>query len=43
VQWFAAPLNGNTEGLPLELYQSFDQLINPVNVFKKDFLKCLDL
>ncbi len=37
-RWFAAPLDGNTGGLPFELYQSFDQLINPVNVIiKKPF------
>jgi len=29
---FAAPLEGNTGGLPFELYQKYDQLQNPVNL-----------
>ena len=37
-RWFAAPLNGNTGGLPFELYQNYNQLINPVNIMiKKKF------
>ena len=37
-RWFAKHLNGNTGGLPFELYQKYDQLINPVNVIiKKPF------
>ncbi|WP_310557036.1 hypothetical protein [Flavobacterium sp.] len=37
-RWFAAPLNGNTGGLPFELYQNYNQLINPVNlIIKKPF------
>jgi hypothetical protein len=34
-RWFEASLDGNTGGLPIELYQSYDQLINPVNVILK--------
>jgi hypothetical protein len=37
-RWFAAPFPGNTGGLPFELYQNYNQLINPVNVLiKKPF------
>jgi hypothetical protein len=34
-RWFAAPLDGNTGGLPFELYQNYNQLINPANVILK--------
>lgn len=34
-RWFAAPLDGRTGGLPLELYQNFNQLSNPVNIMLK--------
>ena len=34
-RWFAAPLDGRTGGLPLELYQNFNQLSNPVNIILK--------
>ncbi|WP_029272451.1 RHS repeat-associated core domain-containing protein [Flavobacterium sp. KJJ] len=37
-RWFAAPLDGNTGGLPLELYQRYDQLNNPMKPkLKKPF------
>ena len=37
-RWFAAPLDGNTGGLPFEFYQNYNQLINPVNlIIKKIF------
>ena len=37
-RWISAPLNGNTGGLPFELYQNYNQLINPFNVIiKKPF------
>jgi len=28
-RWFATPLDGNVGGLPFELYQNYNQLINP--------------
>jgi RHS repeat-associated protein len=34
-RWFAAPLDGRTGGLPLELYQNFNQLSKPVNIILK--------
>jgi hypothetical protein len=34
-RWFAAPLNGNTGGLPFELYQNYNQLSNPANIILK--------
>jgi hypothetical protein len=37
-RWFAAPLDGNMGGLPIELYQNFNQLSNPANILiKKPF------
>jgi hypothetical protein len=37
-RWFAASLDGNTGGLPFELYQNYNQLRNPVNIIiKKPF------
>ena len=37
-RWFAAPLNGNTGGLPFELYLDFNKLSTPSNVLiKKSF------
>ena len=37
-RWFAAPLDGNTGGLPFELYQNYNQLINPVDIpLKRSF------
>jgi hypothetical protein len=34
-RWFAAPLDGDKGGLPFELYQNYNQLINPANVILK--------
>jgi RHS repeat-associated protein len=34
-RWFAAPLDGNTGGLPFELYQNYNQLNHPANVIVK--------
>jgi hypothetical protein len=34
-RWLAAPLDGNTGGLPFELYQNYNQLLNPVNIILK--------
>lgn len=34
-RWFASPLDGRTGGLPLELYQNFNQLSNPANIILK--------
>ena len=36
-RWFAALLDGNTDGLPFELYQNYNQLINLVNIPLKRF------
>lgn len=34
-RWFASPLDGKTGGLPLELYQNFNQLSKPANIILK--------
>jgi hypothetical protein len=34
-RWFASPLDGNVGGLPIELYQDYNQLGNPVNIILK--------
>jgi len=37
-RWFAAPWDGNSGGLPFELFQNYDQLINPRGIpIKKPF------
>ena len=37
-RWFAASLDGNTGGLPLEFYQNYNQLSNPfIQSLKKPF------
>ncbi|HEX7906389.1 MAG TPA: hypothetical protein VF487_21090 [Chitinophagaceae bacterium] len=34
-RWFAAKADGKTGGLPLELYQNYNQLSNPANIILK--------